>query len=166
MQFKIPKKPKVKKIDAPDEKRKFIILPYRCGADRRLSVGRWRVLATVASFCNRAGITWASQERMAKDLGISKQVFGQHMIKLTKLGYLEKVGGFCNGRRGNVMRMIFDPSLNVVDAVAISNEEVPEFLDAILQGIRREQAENPSKSSQEKMPAPHNLDKNPDIPSD
>lgn len=122
--FQLPaKKPKVKQHETLPDQRKVAVLPIRAGADQRLHGGTLRCLIVLCSYCNRAGITWVGQDKLAKDLGISRQAVTKQMKLLTQTGYVEVVSKGFRGERTNTLRVIFDPSIKAEDAVAITSAQ-------------------------------------------
>jgi len=123
-QFALPKKPRIKPKDAPPDQRKVCIMPIRCIPDSRLTDGAFRALALLCSYCNRAGITWVSQTRLAKDMGVTQQAISKHFKQLKELGYLETVRKGFKGERTDTLRVIFDPDITADEAIAMtSNKE-------------------------------------------
>lgn len=122
--FALPKKPRIKPKDAPPDQRKVCIMPIRCIPDNRLTDGAFRALALLCSYCNRAGITWVSQTRLAKDMGVTQQAISKHFKQLKDLGYLETVRKGFKGERTDTLRVIFDPDITAEQAIAMtSNKE-------------------------------------------
>jgi hypothetical protein len=87
--FNLPKAPKVKLKPAPPDQRQIAVMPIKALTDRRLSGGCVRVLALICSYCNRAGITWVGQQRLAKDLQTTRQYISNQISVLRKAGYIE-----------------------------------------------------------------------------
>ena len=122
--FTLPKKPRIKEKDAPPDQRKVSVLPIRALTDSRLTDGAVRILALLCSYCNRAGITWVSQKRLAEDMKTSRQNITNQLAKLRDAGYVEIVKKGFRGERCNTLRVIFDPSITAEEAIAItSNKE-------------------------------------------
>ena len=121
--FTLPKRPKVREKDAPPDQRKVCVLPFRAVADKQLTDGGLRVLAAICSYCNRAGITWVSQAKVASDLGISRQAITNQMAQLRRLGYVEIVRKGFRGERSNTIRVIFDPTVDAETAIAITSAQ-------------------------------------------
>lgn len=121
--FAIPKRPRVREKEAPPDQRTLCVLPFRAVADKNLTDGALRTLAAVCSYCNRAGITWVSQAKVASDLGISRQGITNQMAQLRRLGYVEIVKKGFRGERSNTIRVIFDPSIKTEDAIAITSAQ-------------------------------------------
>jgi len=120
--FELPKrKPRVVQQDAPPDQRKVAVIPIRACTDRRLTEGMIRALILMCSYCNRAGITWVSQKLLAERLGVSQQAVSKHLVKLQAAGYLEIHKRAVPGERHTTWRVIFDPSIKVEDAVAITS---------------------------------------------
>ena len=122
--FELPKRPRIKPKDAPPDQRKVVVMPIRAVFDQKLTHGALQVLAALCSYCNRAGITWVSQTRLAKDLAISQQAVAKQFKQLREHGYLETVRKGFKGERTDTLRVIFDPDITAEDAIAMtSNKE-------------------------------------------
>jgi len=120
--FKLPKRrPKIVEKQAPPDQRSLAVVPLRAIRDRNISDSQLRALATICSYCNRAGLTWVGQDRVGKDLGVSKQSINKQVKRLVELGYLEVVSKGFRGERANTMRVIFDPEIKTEDAIAITS---------------------------------------------
>jgi len=119
--FVLPKKPKVKQKDAPPDLRKVAVLPIRAVFDQKLTHGALQVLAAVCAYANRAGITWVSQTRLAKELGISQQAVAKQFKQLREAGYLETVRKGFKGERTDTLRVIFDPTVDADTAIAVTS---------------------------------------------
>lgn len=121
IQFEIPKRPKIVEKEAPPDLRKFCVLPLRAIQDKELTHGAIRVLAILCAYCNRAGITWVGQQRLADDLQISKQAVNKQIGVLKRGGYIETVKRGFRGKRGDTLRVIFDKDISTEDAIAITS---------------------------------------------
>jgi predicted transcriptional regulator len=119
--FKLPKRPKVVEKEAPPDKRSVAVLPIRALTDKQLTDGTFRALALLCSYCNRAGITWVSQKRLADDMKVSRQAITKHLTKLKAAGYVEVTRKGFRGERANTLRVVFDPSMTAQDAIAITS---------------------------------------------
>lgn len=133
--FELPKKPRLKLQDPLPDQRKIVVLPFKAVFDKELGAAGVAVLAGLCAFCNRAGITWVSQRRLAGDLGISQPAISRQISKLKKLGYIEVLRkGYANARNETV-RVIFDPTITAEEAIAmVSNVE-----DARPPGLKAEE---------------------------
>jgi len=122
--FELPKKPRLKLQEPLPDQRKIVVLPFKAVFDKELGAAGVAVLAGLCAFCNRAGITWVSQRRLAGDLGISQPAISRQISKLKKLGYIEVLRkGYANARNETV-RVIFDPEITAEEAIAmVSNKE-------------------------------------------
>lgn len=124
IEFKLPKRrPKVVEKVAPQDQRKFAIVPMRALSDQRLHHQTVRVLALVCSYCNRAGITWVGQARIAEHLGVSKQAVNKAMSQLKAMGYLETVSKGFRGEKADTLRVIYDPEIKTEDAIAVASSK-------------------------------------------
>lgn len=122
--FELPKRPRIKPKDAPPDQRKVVVMPIRALTDDRLTDGAVRVLALVCSYCNRAGLTWVSQKRLADEMKTSRQNITNQLAKLRAAGYVEIVRKGFRGDHTNTLRVVFDPSITAEDAIAMtSNKE-------------------------------------------
>ena len=122
--FALPKKPRIKEKDAPPDQRKVCVLPIRAMTDERLTDGAFRVLAMVCSYCNRAGITWVSQKRLAEEMHVSRQAITNQIASLREHGYIEIIRKGFRGERSNTLRVVFDSTITAEDAIAMtSNKE-------------------------------------------
>lgn len=135
--FEIPKKPRLVLQEKLPDQRKIVVLPFKAVFDKDLGAAGVAVLAGLCAFCNRAGITWVSQRRLAGDLGISQPAISRQISKLKKLGYIEVLRkGYANVRNETI-RVIFDPTITAEEAIAmVSNVE-----DARPPGLIREEEE-------------------------
>jgi hypothetical protein len=129
--FELPKrKRKVIQKDAAPVKRSFCVIPWRAIPDKRLTPHQLKTLAAIASFCNKAGITWVSLQRVGQDLGVTKQAVSKHYRILINLGYIRIINKGFKGIRGNTIQVIFDDSLTVEDTIAKASIGTDEDLRA------------------------------------
>lgn len=119
--FELPKKPKVKLKEAPPDQRKLAVVPIRAATDNNLTDGCVRVLIVLCSYCNRAGITWVSQARLAADMGVTRQAITNQIAQLRKNGYVEIVKKSWRGERANTLRVIFDSTIDTETAIAVTS---------------------------------------------
>jgi len=122
--FELPKKPRLKLQEPLPDQRKIVVLPFKAVFDKELGAAGVAVLAGLCAFCNRAGITWVSQRRLAGDLGISQPAISRQISKLKKLGYIEVLRKGYAKARNETVRVIFDPEITAEEAIAmVSNKE-------------------------------------------
>ena len=145
--FAIPKQPKVKLKEAPPDQRKIAVLPIRAVFDDRLHHGAIRVLAALCSYCNRAGITWVSQTRLAKELKISQQAVAKQYKQLKQYGYMETMRKGYKGERTDTTRVIFDPTIDAETAMAVTST----IEDTRPPAIKREQQMQADKQAQQQV---------------
>ena len=119
--FALPKKPRIKEKDALPDQRKVAVLPFKAVFDQRLTPGSLQVLAAVCAYCNRAGITWVSQARLAKELQITRQAVTNQLTRLRAAGYVEIMKKGYPGQRCNTLRVIFDSTVDAETAMAITS---------------------------------------------
>lgn len=121
VEFKLPKKPKVKEKEPLPDQRRASIVPIRAVTDRRLHEAGLRLLMNICTYSNRAGITWVGGARLAKDLGISKQAVSKAFKQLVELGYIEVMRKGWKGHGNQTMRVIFDPTIDAETAIAVTS---------------------------------------------
>jgi biotin operon repressor len=122
--FALPKKPRIKEQEAPPDQRKVAVLPIKAVFDSRMTHGALQALAALCAYCNRAGITWVSQKRLASELGITQQAYSKQFRQLVELGYVEVVRTPFKGQRSATTRVVYDPSVTAEDAITmVSNKE-------------------------------------------
>jgi biotin operon repressor len=121
VQFTLPKKPRIKEKEPAPDQRKLAVIPIRAATDRSLTEGMMRTLLLIASYTNRAGITWVGQARLAQDLGVTRQAITRQVGKLVKAGYIEIVSKGWRGERANSIRLIFDATIDAETAIAVTS---------------------------------------------
>jgi hypothetical protein len=119
--FTLPKKPRVYQKDSMPDQRKIAVMPLKALTDQTLTDGSIRVLGVLCSYCNRAGITWVSQARLAKDLNISRQAVTNQLMQLRAAGYVEIIKKGFRGERCNTLRVVFDQSVDAATAMAVTS---------------------------------------------
>jgi Mn-dependent DtxR family transcriptional regulator len=122
--FEVPNKPRLKLQEPLPDQRKIVVLPFKAVFDKELGAAGVAVLAGLCAFCNRAGITWVSQRRLARDLNVSQPAISRQVSKLKKLGYIEVLRKGYAGAKNETIRVIFDPTITGEEAIAmVSNKE-------------------------------------------
>jgi biotin operon repressor len=149
--FTLPKKPRIKEKDAPPDQRKVCIMPIRALTDERLTDGSVRILALVCSYCNRAGITWVSQKRLAEDMKTSRQNITNQLAKLREAGYVEIIRKGFRGERCNTLRVIFDPSITAEEAITMTSNKEDTRPPAIREEQERQASEQIDREGQAKI---------------
>ena len=120
----------------------YIIVPARAFGDTRFNQfpSTFRCLALCSAHASaRAGIFFCNQQTLASVMGSSQQAVSQHMNKLVEFGYIERLRKANNkrpyGQQGAKWRIIYDPRMNLEQAIANSSEgddiEAQETLDKI-----------------------------------
>jgi DNA-binding transcriptional ArsR family regulator len=149
--FQLPKKPRIKEKDAPPDQRKVCIMPIRALTDPKLTDGAVRILALLCSYCNRAGLTWVSQKRLAEDMKTSRQNITNQLAKLREAGYVEIVRKGFRGERCNTLRVIFDPSITAEDAIAMTSNKEDTRPPAIREEQERQASEQIDREGQARI---------------
>jgi DNA-binding transcriptional regulator YhcF (GntR family) len=96
-------------------------MPFKAVFDKRMTHGALQALAALCTYCNRAGITWVSQKRIASDLQISQQAVAKQFKQLRECGYLETIRKGFKGARSDTQRVIFDPTVDAETAMAVTS---------------------------------------------
>jgi len=149
--FALPKKPRIKEKDAPPDQRKVAVLPFKAVFDERLTPGAIQVLAAVCAYCNRAGITWVSQARLAKELKITRQAVTNQLAKLRAAGYVEIMKRGYPGQRCNTLRVIFDPTVDAETAMSVTSRYEDTRPPAIKEEQERQMYEQPNPEGQQRI---------------
>ena len=110
-----------------NDRRRFCVIPFRSSKDRNLSAAAWRVMAALAGYTNKAGLSWVSERRLGQDIGVSGVAVHYQLKKLIKAGYIERVAKGRNGIRASTHRMIYDQTINTAQAISIAGER-PEHM--------------------------------------
>lgn len=131
--FNLPQPPKIKLKPAPPDQRQIAVLPLRAIQDKTLNHAAVRVLALVCSYANRAGITWVGQARLASDIGVSFRAISRQINILKKKKYIEILVKGGKLSHTATMRVIYNPTIGVDDAIALQNDDMRSPAMAILQ---------------------------------
>ncbi len=109
--FELPEAPRIREAK-PIDRRMYSVVPIRAASDKRLRATAWRVLVSVCSYANRAGLCWPGYENLAATHGVTRQAVGRQIKKLIQYGYLQKVKNHSWGRTAQILRVIYDESLS------------------------------------------------------
>ena len=148
--FTLPKKPRIREKDPLPDQRKVCVLPIRAVFDQRLTHGALHVLAALCSYCNRAGITWVSQTRLAKELNITQQAVAKQFKQLREYGYLETIRKGFKGERTDTLRVIFDPSVDAATAMAVTST-VEDTRPPVIKREQAMEADRPDPEGQRRV---------------
>jgi biotin operon repressor len=155
IQFDLPKRPKIELKQAPPDRRTVAVVPIRAVFDKQLTHGGLQALAALCSYCNKAGVTWVSQLRLASELGISQQALAKQYRQLRELGYLEVMRRGYKGQRTDTLRVIFDPSITGEDAITMTNgpkeDTRPPAIRAEQEKAARQAQEQPDSDGQRRI---------------
>lgn len=107
----------------------YIIIPARAFGDTRFNQfpSTFRCLALCSAHASaRAGIFFCNQSLLASIMGSSQQAVSLHMTKLIKFGYIERLRKAdprrAYGSQGAKWRVIYDPRMNLEQAIANSSD--------------------------------------------
>ncbi len=151
VQFKLPaKKPRIYLKEAMPDQRKISVMPIKALTDPALTDGSIRTLGVLCSYCNRAGITWVSQARLAKDLNISRQAITNQIMRLRAAGYVEILKKGFRGERCNTLRVIYDSSVDAETAMAVTSS-IEDTRPPLVIKEQRDQAEKVDREGLERV---------------
>ena len=119
--FDIPKEKKIKKKNSTDN-RKYIVLPISI-LKHKLTGSELKILLLLGSYANKAGITWVSQKRLAKEINSSRQYINNNIAKLKKKGILEVIRFGVKGERGQTIRIIYNKDDNIKDVISNTSDK-------------------------------------------
>jgi len=96
----------------PKDLRKYSILPFNAVMDKRINRTRaLHVLAALCSYVDRNGVTFVSQDRLAADLGISRQAVNKQLTILKDLGYWVYARKRYKDQKTSSVKVIYDPDV-------------------------------------------------------
>lgn len=128
-QYKIPEQIKLKTVKNEDQRR-FCVVPLKAFLNRKVSGENLRVLAILASYCNRGGYSFVSLKTIAKDLKCSPQNILKHLKKLEAQGIIETKSNYFPMLKGNTRRIIYDDKIKDDDLKEhqFTNADISEIL--------------------------------------
>jgi DNA-binding transcriptional ArsR family regulator len=77
----------------------------------------------VCAYANRSGITWVGQERLAKDLGVSRRTISAQMTKLREKNYVDRLTKGARMSHTSTMRIVYNEDISLADALALNTED-------------------------------------------
>lgn len=127
--YKIPEKIKLKTTKNIDQ-RKFCVVPLKAFLNQKVTGQNLRVLAILASYCNKGGYSFVSLKTMAKDLECTPANILKHLNKLEAQGIIETTKNYFPNLKGNTRRIIYDDSIKDDDLKEhqFTNADVSEIL--------------------------------------
>ena len=91
-----------------EDLRNYSVLPFDAARDTRLhGTAALSVLCVLCTYTDGLGVTWVSQGRIAKDMGISRTAVTRQIKKLTDYGYIEKVKKFSKHQKSDSLKVVF-----------------------------------------------------------
>jgi biotin operon repressor len=147
--YKIPEQIKLKTVKNEDQRR-FCVVPLKAFLNRKVSGENLRVLAILASYCNRGGYSFVSLKTIAKDLGCSPQNILKHLNKLEAQGIIETKSNYFPMLKGNTRRIIYDEKIKDDDLKEhqFTNADISEILKTNKVINQLEDSEQPLKVNQ------------------
>tara|TARA_R110000744_G_scaffold102205_3_gene196642 strand:+ start:5773 stop:6462 length:690 start_codon:yes stop_codon:yes gene_type:complete len=123
-QYIINEAPRIKKQTKAPDQRKFSVVPLDAVNRPGITFASLKVLIVLSSYCNKAGSSYVSLDRIGQDLGISRQAVGQSMKRLTRAGLVKEYNNHYKNLKGSTRRIIYDPKISDQDVQAISNAPI------------------------------------------
>ena len=147
--YKIPEQIKLKTVKNEDQRR-FCVVPLKAFLNRKVSGENLRVLAILASYCNRGGYSFVSLKTIAKDLKCSPQNILKHLNKLEAQGIIETKSNYFPMLKGNTRRIIYDEKIKDDDLKEhqFTNADISEILKTNKVINQLEDSEQPLKVNQ------------------
>ena len=91
-----------------EDLRNYSVLPFDAARDTRLhGTAALSVLCVLCTYTDQLGVTWVSQGRIARDMGISRTAVTRQIKKLIEFGYLEKTKKFSKHQKSDSLRVVF-----------------------------------------------------------
>lgn len=128
--YHIPEPIKLKVVKNEDL-RKFCVVPLKAFLNKSVTGENLRVLAVLASYCNKGGYSFVSAQRIADDLGCTQQNISKHLKRLEKAGIISSVQNSWPALKGNTRRIIYDEKIKDDDL------KEHQFLNADISAIRK-----------------------------
>jgi len=127
--YKIPEQIKLKTVKNQDQRR-FCVVPLKAFLNKKVSGENLRVLAILASYCNRGGYSFVSLKTIAKDLGCTPANILKHLRKLEAQGIIETQSNYFPMLKGNTRRIIYDEKIKDDDLKEhqFTNADISEIL--------------------------------------
>jgi biotin operon repressor len=107
------------------------VVPLKAFLNRKVTGENLRVLAVLASYCNKGGYSFVSLQRIADDLGCTQQNISKHLKRLEKAGIISSVQNSWPALKGNTRRIIYDEKIKDDDL------KEHQFLNADISAIRK-----------------------------
>lgn len=127
--YHIPEPIKLKTTKNEDLRR-FCVVPLKAFLNRKVTGENLRVLAILASYCNKGGYSFVSLKTIAKDLKCSPQNILKHLKKLEAQGIIETKSNYFPMLKGNTRRIIYDEKIKDDDLKEhqFTNADISEIL--------------------------------------
>ena len=91
-----------------EDLRNYSVLPFEAARDKRLhGTAALSVLCVLCTYTDGLGVTWVSQGRIAKDMGISRTAVTRQIKNLIEFGYIEKVKKFSKHQKSDSLKVVF-----------------------------------------------------------
>jgi len=139
-----------------EDLRNYSVLPFDAARDKRLhGTAALSVLCVLCTYTDGLGVTWVSQGRIAKDMGISRTAVTRQIKNLIEFGYIEKVKKFSKHQRSDSLKVVFKrapkdldeakANLNASEQIAIEERREQAKVDQLklVNQSRQKQGLNP-----------------------
>lgn len=151
IEVRVPSRKRIRPKDVKPPASKYAVVPARIAFDKDISDGAIRTLVALCKYTNKAGITWISQARLARELGISRPALTGSMARLRKAGYVQIVRKGFRGLHNNTLRVVFDPAISTEEAITIASNGSGDTRTAIQIAEEQNMSPEEQKAKIEKM---------------
>jgi len=131
-----------------EDLRNYSVLPFDAARDKRLhGTAALSVLCVLCTYTDQLGVTWVSQGRIAKDMGISRTAVTRQIKNLIEFGYIEKVKKFSKHQKSDSLKVVFKRApkdLNEAKANLTAAEQIK--IEEQREQARKEQLYNYNKT--------------------
>jgi biotin operon repressor len=130
MEYKINQAPEIKKKTKAPDQRHFSVIPLNIVKLPGITLGSLKVLIVLSSYCNKAGSSYVSLDRIGQDLGISRQAVGQQIKRLIKAGIVIQYNNHYKNIKGATRRIVYNDKITDQEVQKISNTPIEPYNNA------------------------------------
>lgn len=139
-------------IAKPKDLRQYAVIPILATRDPRIPAPVLKTLIALCAYADRMGRTFVGRDRIAADIGCSRQTVSNHIKKLKALGYIDNAKPLHRSQRSKSRRIIYTPRKMTEDAIrsSLSAAEQMELAEQEAQIIAQARAKvNPNTAAEQ-----------------